>query len=110
MPQQDAKRLYVGNLAWSVTTADLKRHFSQFGTVTDAHVMEDRETQRSRGFGFVTMADEHEAENAIDRANGQEFEGREITVNVAEVRQDRRGGGGRQAGESYGGRRGGGRR
>src|SRR5262245_53769600 len=95
-----SKNLYVGNLPFSTTAADLETAFGQFGTVTRAQVMTDRETGRSRGFGFVEMADG--ADDAIAKMNGVEFQGRTLTVNEARPREERpRGGGG------YGGRGGG---
>jgi RNA recognition motif-containing protein len=97
-----SKNLYVGNLSFSTTAADLETAFGQFGTVTRAQVMTDRETGRSRGFGFVEMADG--ADDAVAKMNGVEFQGRTLTVNEARPREERpRGGGG------YGGGGGGGR-
>ena len=88
------KRLYVGNLSYSVTSSSLEELFSQFGTVDSAQVIEDRETGRSKGFGFVEMQQEGDAKAAIDGLNEQEHEGRPLTVNEARPREDRRGGGG----------------
>ena len=88
------KRLYVGNLSFSTTSEDLREAFSRFGTVTSASVISDRETGRSRGFGFVEMSDGAEA--AIEGMNGQDLQGRTLTVNEARPRDDRRGGGGRR--------------
>jgi RNA recognition motif-containing protein len=88
------KRLYVGNLSFSTTSEDLREAFSRFGTVTTASVISDRETGRSRGFGFVEMSDGAEA--AIEGMNGQDLQGRTLTVNEARPRDDRRGGGGRR--------------
>jgi RNA recognition motif-containing protein len=94
-------KLYVGNLSWSATAADLEQLFGQFGTVTSASVMTDRETGRSRGFAFVEMTDGAEA--AIAALHQKDFQGRPLTVNEAKPREDRpRGGGG-----GYGGGRGG---
>lgn len=88
-----SKNLYVGNLPFSTTADDLREAFSQYGTVTRAQVISDRETGRSRGFGFVEM--ESGAEAAIDALNGKDFQGRTLTVNEARAREDRpRGGGG----------------
>jgi cold-inducible RNA-binding protein len=103
-------KLYVGNLSWSATTADLEQLFGQFGTVTSASIMMDRETGRSRGFAFVEMS--NGAEQAIQALHQKEFQGRPLTVNEAKPREDRPrgggfGGGGGGRGE-YGG--GGGRR
>lgn len=89
-----SKNLYVGNLPYTVTTEQLHEIFAQFGTVARAQVISDRETGRSRGFGFVEMEDGAEA--AIEGMNGKEFEGRTLTVNEARPREDRnRGGSGR---------------
>ncbi|WP_416760228.1 RNA recognition motif domain-containing protein [Roseateles sp. So40a] len=98
-------KLYVGNLAYSVRDESLQESFSQFGTVISAKVMMDRETGRSKGFGFVEMSTDAEAQAAIDGMNGQPLEGRAIVVNVARPREDRPGGGG---GFGGGGRSGGG--
>lgn len=87
-----AKNLYVGNLPYSTTADDLREAFSKFGTVTRAQVVSDRETGRSRGFGFVEMADG--AEKAVEGMNGASFAGRTLTVNEARPREDRGGGAG----------------
>src|ERR1041385_7393343 len=102
-----AKNIYVGNLAWAVTSDDLVEMFSQYGKVTSAQVITDRETGRSRGFGFVEMENDEEAQKAIEALNGATHENRQLTVNVAKEREDRGGGGGGGRG-GYGG--GGGRR
>jgi RNA recognition motif-containing protein len=86
------KRLYVGNLAFSTTSDELSELFGQYGSVTSANVISDRDTGRSRGFGFVEMADGGEA--AIEALNGQDLQGRTLTVNEAKPREPRRGGGG----------------
>jgi RNA recognition motif-containing protein len=99
-------KLYVGNLAYSVRDESLHQAFSQFGTVTSAKVMMDRETNRSKGFGFVEMGNDAEAQAAINGMNGQSLEGRAIVVNEARPREDRPGGGG--GGYGGGGRSGGG--
>jgi RNA recognition motif-containing protein len=103
-------KLYVGNLAFRISSEDLQQLFSQAGTVESASVVEDRETGRSRGFGFVEMATKEEGEAAIAQFNGKEMDGRNLTVNEARPREDRgnRGGGGR-GGYGGGGGRGGGR-
>lgn len=88
-----AKKLYVGNLAYSVTDSVLEELFSQYGTVQSASIINDRETGRSKGFGFVEMANDSEAEAAIAALNGQQHEGRALTVNEARPREDRGGGG-----------------
>ncbi|HRX81367.1 MAG TPA: RNA-binding protein [Pirellulaceae bacterium] len=98
------KKLYVGNLAFATTSDDLRDAFSEYGTVTSATVITDRETGRSRGFGFVEM--ENGAEQAIEAMNGKELAGRTLNVNEARPREDRGGGGG---GRGYGGGGGGGR-
>ena len=98
-------RLFVGNISYRMTEDDLRDTFGEFGSVTDAHIVTDRETGRSRGFAFVEMADDGEAEKAIEALNGSELEGRSLTVNVARPREDRGGGGGgrRGGGGGYGG-------
>lgn len=98
-------KLYVGNLPFSTTSEDLQQLFAQAGNVQSASVLEDRETGRSRGFGFVEMASNEEGQAAIQLFNGKEVNGRSITVNEARPREDRGGGGGRG---NYGGNRGGG--
>ena len=103
-------KLYVGNLAFQTSSEDLQQLFAQAGTVQSASVIEDRDTGRSRGFGFVEMASKEEGESAISQFNGKEFNGRNLTVNEARPREDRggtRGGGGGGRG-GYGGNRGGG--
>ncbi len=108
-------KLYVGNLAYSVRDESLQQSFGQFGTVTSAKVMMDRDTGRSKGFGFVEMGSDAEAQAAINGMNGQALEGRAIVVNEARPREDRPGGfgggggGGRSGGGGgYGGGSGGG--
>jgi RNA recognition motif-containing protein len=98
-----SKKLYVGNLAFATTNEDLTEAFSQYGTVTSAQVMMDRETGRSRGFGFVEMATG--GDEAVAAMNGAQFMGRTLTVNEARPREDRPRGGG---GGGYGGGGGGG--
>ncbi len=100
-------KLYVGNLSFRTTGEELREAFSAVGTVESASVIEDRETGRSRGFGFVEMATPEEAAAAIEAFNGKDFGGRNLTVNEAKPRSDRGGGGGGRGG--YGGGRGGGR-
>jgi RNA recognition motif-containing protein len=88
-------KLYVGNLAYSVRDDSLLQAFAQFGTVTSAKVMMDRETGRSKGFGFVEMSSSSEAQKAITMLHGKEFQERTLTVNVARPREENsRGGGG----------------
>jgi RNA recognition motif-containing protein len=101
-----AKNIYVGNLPWKVQDDELREMFLQHGAVRRAQVIKDRDTGRSRGFGFVEMDDDGEAQRAIDALNGADIEGRPLTVNEAKQREER-GGGGRSGG--YGGRSGGGR-
>lgn len=100
-------KLYVGNLAYSVRDESLQEAFGQFGTVTSAKVMMDRETGRSKGFGFVEMGSDAEAQAAINGMNGQALEGRAIVVNEARPREERPGGfgggGGRSGGGGFGG-------
>lgn len=100
-----ATKLFVGNLSFSTTGADLEDLFSQAGTVTSANVITDKFTGKSRGFGFVEMSGAQEAQTAIERFNGTELQGRALTVNEAKP-QERSGGGG---GRSFGGGGGGGR-
>src|SRR5881296_774939 len=103
-------KLYVGNLAFQTTSQELQELFAQAGTVESANVVEDRDTGRSRGFGFVEMSSKEEGEAAIQQFNGKELNGRTLTVNEARPREDRggRGGGGGGGGGSGGGRGGGG--
>ena len=104
-----AMKLYVGNLSFQTSSEDLQQLFSQAGTVESASVVEDRDTGRSRGFGFVEMATKEDGEKAIEQFNGTDLAGRNLTVNEARPREDRggRGGGGGGRG-GYGGNRGGG--
>ena len=106
-----ATKLYVGNLSFRTTEEDLREAFSQAGTVESASVIQDRETQRSRGFGFVEMASAEEAAKAIEMFNGKDLGGRNLTVNEAKPKTDRGGyggGGGRDRGGRSGGGGGGG--
>ena len=98
-----SNKLYVGNLSFRVTSEDLQEHFSTAGVVESANVVMDRETGRSRGFGFVEMADEDAANAAIAQFNGQEYDGRNMVVNEARPREDSRGGGGNRRAGGYGG-------
>jgi RNA recognition motif-containing protein len=102
------KKLYVGNLSYNVTSSDLEQLFAQHGTVTSAQVINDRDTGRSKGFGFVEMASDEEATAAIAAVNGQQHDGRTLTVNEARPKEDRGGGGGGRGGYGGGGGRGGG--
>lgn len=104
-----AKKLYVGNLTYDTSDSDLQRMFEEFGTVASAQVITDRETGRSKGFGFVEMGSDQEAQSAINALNGKDVGGRALTVNEAKPREDRGGGGGRGGyGGGGGGRSGGG--
>jgi RNA recognition motif-containing protein len=97
--------IYVGNLPWSCTEADLQQEFGAFGAVGRAQIMIDRDTGRSRGFGFVEMPNDEEARKAIEGMNGKNFSGRPLTVNEARPKTERSGGGG---GGGWGGGGGGG--
>ncbi|HYP53803.1 MAG TPA: RNA-binding protein [Pyrinomonadaceae bacterium] len=103
-----AMKLYVGNLSFQTSSDELHELFSQAGTVESANVVEDRETGRSRGFGFVEMATKEDGEAAIQQFNGKEFNGRALTVNEARPREGGGGGGGRGGYGGGGGGRGGG--
>lgn len=103
------KRLYVGNLPYSVDSSMLQQLFEQHGTVTSAQVLSDRETGRSKGFGFVEMGTDEEGEAAINALNGQQYEGRALTVNEARPKENFGGGGGGGGRGGYGGGGGGGR-
>jgi RNA recognition motif-containing protein len=103
------KKLYVGNLSYSVTNSSLEELFSQFGRVQSAEVVQDRDTGRSKGFGFVEMSDDNAALEAINALNEKEHDGRPLTVNEARPREARSGGGGYGGGGGgRGGSRGGG--
>lgn len=82
-------KLYVGNLSFQTSSDDLNQLFAQAGTVESAAVVEDRETGRSRGFGFVEMSSKEEAQKAIEQFNGKEMDGRNLNVNEAKPREDR---------------------
>ena len=88
------KKLYVGNLTYRVSSSDLEQLFSQYGSVESAEVISDRDTGRSKGFGFVEMSSDNEARAAIEALNDQEHDGRRLTVNEARPREPRAGGGG----------------
>ena len=110
------RKLYVGNLSYDVDSSSLQEMFAQHGTVESAEIISDRETGRSKGFGFVQMGSDEEAATAISAMNGQEYGGRPLTVNEAKPREDRPrsgggggyGGGGRSSGGGGGGYGGGG--
>ena len=99
------KKLYVGNLGYGVSSSDLEQLFAAFGTVQSAEVIADRDNGRSKGFGFVEMSTDQEAQAAIQGLNGQEHDGRPLTVNEARPREERSGGGGGRGGRGggYGG-------
>ena len=94
-------KLFVGNLSWNTTDSTLYEAFSQFGEVTEARVITDRDTGRSRGFGFVTFADTAASEKATSALDGTELDGRQIRVNEAQDRRDNRGGGGGGGGGGF---------
>ena len=97
------KKLYVGNLPFTMSGSELEQLFAAHGTVTSAQVISDRETGRSKGFGFVEMASDSEAQAAIDALNGQQNGGRALTVNEARPKENRSGGGGGGGRGGYGG-------
>ena len=108
-------KLYVGNLSFNTTTQDLEEMFGAHGTVESTNIIEDRETGRSRGFGFIEMSSKEEGESAISTLNGKEIDGRALTVNEAKPREAGAGGGGNRGGGGggrggYGGGGGGGNR
>jgi RNA recognition motif-containing protein len=102
------KKLYVGNLSYQVDSSELEQLFGAHGQVVSAQIINDRDTGRSKGFGFVEMSSDQEAQAAITALNGQEHQGRALTVNEARPREERSGGGGGGRG-GYGGGGGGGR-
>jgi RNA recognition motif-containing protein len=103
-------KLYVGNISFQTSNQDLNDLFGTVGTVESANIIEDRETGRSRGFGFVEMATQEDGEAAIAQLNGKEVDGRELKVNEAKPQGDRPGGGGGRGGRGGGGGYGGGGR
>lgn len=102
-------KLYVGNLSFSTSEQQLRELFSEHGEVTSASLVMDRDTGRPRGFGFVEFADDAQARAAIEALNGQNVDGRDLTVNEAKPRESRGGGGGGGGRGGYGGGGGGGR-
>lgn len=108
-----SKKIYCGNLSYSVNSSQLEELFSEFGNVVSAQVIVDRDTGRSKGFGFVEMSNQQEAEAAISALDGKEHDGRSLQVNEAKPREERPrsfgGGGGYGGGGGRGGRDGGGR-
>ncbi len=99
------KKLFVGSLAWATDSSSLQAAFERFGAIEEATVISDRETGRSRGFGFVTFTDESSTQEAISSMNGSELDGRPIVVNEAKERAPRGGGGGYRGGDNDGGGR-----
>jgi RNA recognition motif-containing protein len=97
------KKIYVGNLSFSTNESTLRSAFEQHGEVVSASIVMDRETGRPRGFGFVEMANDNEAQAAINAMNGTNLDGRDLTVNEAKPREDRGGGGGGRGGYGGGG-------
>jgi RNA recognition motif-containing protein len=99
-------KLYVGNMSFKTSEADLRDAFGKFGSVTDVYIANDRETGRPRGFAFVTMASPEEAQKAVEAMNGAQLDGRSLTVNEARPKEERTGGGGfgggRRAHAGYG--------
>ena len=98
-----AKKLYVGNLTYEVTDAGLQQLFAEFGSVRSAQVVMDRDTGRSKGFGFVELSNDQEADQAIAALHGKDFNGRTLTVNEARPQTERSGGGYGGGGGGYGG-------
>ena len=103
-----SKKLYVGGISWGTTDEALRAAFEEFGEITESKVITDRDTGRSRGFGFVTFGNPADADNAIDQMNGAELDGRSLKVNEAQDRPRGGGGGGGGGGGNRGGRGGGG--
>lgn len=93
MLHMDKNKLFVGSLPWSINSDGLRELFAQYGEITEAMVISDRDTGRSKGFGFVTFASEESAQKALEM-DGKEVEGRTIVVNIAKPRENRTGGGG----------------
>ena len=99
------KKLFIGSLAWATDSASLQAAFERFGAIEEATVISDRESGRSRGFGFVTFTEEGPAQQAISEMNGTDLDGRPIVVNEAKAQAPRGGGGGYRGGNDGGGRR-----
>ena len=104
-----ANKLFVGGLSWDTTDDGLRQAFASYGEITEAKVITDRDTGRSRGFGFVTFARSEDAKTAISKVDGTSLDGKTIKVNEAQEKAPRPGGGGRPGGGFGGGGRGGGR-
>ena len=98
------KKIYVGNLPFSIAEEDLKQMFAEYGSVSSVAIIRDRDTGKSRGFGFIELESDEGAEKAINELNGREMDGRALTVNEAKPRADRPGGGGGGRGGYHGGR------
>jgi cold-inducible RNA-binding protein len=96
-----ASKIYVGGLSYSTTSDALRQHFAQCGTVTSAEVVTDRDSSQSRGFGFVEMSSEAEAQAAIAKLNDQPLDGRPLRISVAKARNERSGGGGGGRGQRW---------
>ncbi len=99
-----SKKLFVGGLSWGTDSEGLRQAFAEYGDLSDAVVINDRETGRSRGFGFVTFEDANDAQSAMDALNGAELDGRTLRVDMANERPSRGGGGGGNRGGGGGGR------
>ncbi len=84
-----SKRLFIGSVAWATTSDSLKKHFEQVGAVEEANILTDKMTGRSRGFGFVTMSNDADADTAVSKLNGSELDGRKIVVSEARPKTDR---------------------
>lgn len=97
--------IYVGNLSYSSTEESVRQHFAQYGEVSAVRIIQDRETGRSRGFGFVEMPNDEEAKAAISALDGKDIDGRPVKLNEAQPRPERRGGGGGGGGGGFGGGR-----
>ncbi len=95
------KKIYVGNLSFSITDEMLEAEFAKYGDVESARVIFDRDTNRSRGFGFVEMVEDDQALEAIEKLDGQDFSGRQLKVSEAKPQQKRGGGGGRRGGGGF---------
>jgi cold-inducible RNA-binding protein len=105
-----AKKLFVGGLSWDTTDDGLRQAFASYGEITEAKVITDRDTGRSRGFGFVTFVQDEDAKTAISKMDGTSLDGKTIKVNEAQEKGPRGGGGGGRGGGGFGGGRGGGGR
>ena len=103
-----SKKLFIGGLSWNTDDHALRMAFEQHGEITEAKVITDRDTGRSRGFGFITFSEDSDADNAIEQMNGAELDGRSLNVNEAQERSGGRGGRGGGGGGGRGGRDGGG--